>query len=268
MKKKLVGLFLALAMCLGLCVPAAAYDANPEKGNDGGTFLVDMIKDGLTNITYYSMELDGKTITITSGENSLGQRVAISESEELIAIATEIDETTIKSVEIERSALREHTYKYTPAKRTSGRSLDAIQPKLTIGAEDLYWGYSYSVGDAEEFEEGLLWDLECGSPNYDSFYGYDDNNATARAYAEDFMDYVNSILDHQEAARTIDANAVDAFFASIIDFCIEPTAVAAAIANSTSAVREADDEIVSASRDAEQATYCFRRFIAIAHPLL
>jgi len=35
--------------------------------------------------------------------------------------------------------------------------------------------------------------LECGSPNYDSFYGYDDNNATARAYAEDFMDYVSKI---------------------------------------------------------------------------
>ena len=54
---------------------------------------------------------------------------------------------------------------------------------------------------------------------------------------------------------------------SIIDFCINPTAVAAA-ANSASAVREVEDEIVSASRDAKQATYCFRRFIAIAHPLL
>lgn len=236
MKKKLASLFLVLAMCLGLVVPTAACDANPEKGHDGGTFLVDMIKEGLTNITYYSIELGGKTLTLTTGENSLGQTVAISESEEMIVIATEIDETTIKSIEIERSAQREHTYKYTPAGRTSGRSLDAIQPRLTIGAADLYWGYSYSVGDAEELEEGLLWDLECGSPNYDSFYGYDDNNATARAYAEDFMDYVNSILDHQEAARTIDANAVDTFFASIIDFCINPTAVAAAAANSASAV--------------------------------
>jgi len=106
MKKKLVSLFLALAMCLGLVVPTAACDANPEKGHDGGTFLVDMIKEGLTNITYYSIELGGKTLTLTTGENSLGQTVAISESEEMIVIATEIDETTIKSIEIERSAQR------------------------------------------------------------------------------------------------------------------------------------------------------------------
>ena len=104
MKKKLVSLFLALVMCLGLVVPTAACDANPEKGHDGGTFLVDMIKEGLTNITYYSIELGGKTLTLTTGENSLGQTVAISESEEMIVIATEIDETTIKSIEIERSA--------------------------------------------------------------------------------------------------------------------------------------------------------------------
>jgi len=250
----------------GIIDEFSAEDENSSLGNNE----IDIIKGELTNVTYNSIELDGKTLTFTTGENHLGQVVTITESEDLIVIATEIDETTIDSIEIEKSTQREHTYEYTQAEHPSEVSLAAIQPRLTIGAKDLYWGYSYRVGDAEELEEGLLWDLECGSPNYDSFYGYDDNDSTARAYAEDFMDYVNSMLDHQEAARTINATAIDKFFADIIAICINPTEVVGAIANAAdlnSDVREAEDEIVSASRDAEQATYCFRRFIAIAHPL-
>jgi len=127
MARRMVSALLALVMSLLLVVPPTAYDANSEKGSDGGAVLVETIKGGLTNVAYNSIELDGKTLAFTTGENFLGQTVTITESEDLIVIAIEIDEETIESVEIERSAQREHTYKYTQAGKTSGLSLTSIQ---------------------------------------------------------------------------------------------------------------------------------------------
>jgi len=127
MARRMVSALLALVMSLLLVVPATGCDANSEEGSDGGAVLVETIKGGLTNVAYNSMELDGKTLTFTTGENFLGQTVTITESEDLIVIAIEMDEETIESVEIERSAQREHTYKYTQAGKTSGLSLTSIQ---------------------------------------------------------------------------------------------------------------------------------------------
>ena len=143
----------------------------------------------------------------------------------------------------------------------------SIEPRITISGSDLYWGYAYSSSDAEEIEEGLLWDLDCGSPLNDNFYGYDDNDMTARTYAEDFMDYVNTMEAKQREARTINANKIDNFLSSIISICTDPTQVLSAIASSNASVREAKDAIYEASQAAKQALYCYRRFIAIASPL-
>lgn len=264
--KRIFAVFLSVLCCMILLVPAYAIVDNTSDETAAASILAEIIISGLDDISYQSLEIDGKKLDFTTGKNADGYTVTVTESADLIVIATEND-AGIDSVVIERSTLHESSYTYDYPTKNMGISSAKVQPRYTIGAESLYWGYSYRVSDAEELEEGLLWDLECGAPLYDSFYGYDDNDATARAYAEDFMDYVNSMLDHQEAARTIDANAIDSFFASIADICTNPGAVAGAVANAAASIREAEDQIVSASRDSEQALYCFRRFIAIAHPL-
>lgn len=261
MKKRLMSLLSTLIMCLMLSAPAFASDLNSSNSTDA---LINATKQSLIDVSIKMLEIDGKDTTFTSGFDVFGRYVVIADNGAVQAISTEMNTNHIEVCRYENGTVTTHDFTHNDVVS----EFQSIEPRrYTISGNDLYWGYAYSVGDAEEFEEGLLWDLDCGSPLYENFYGYDDNDATARTYAEDFMDYVNTMEACQREAKTINANAIDDFLSSIISICTDPTQVLAAIASSNASVREAEDAIYEASQASKQAFYCYRRFIAIASPL-
>ena len=260
MKKKLISLLLSFVMCLSFGVSATAIDLNLRSATGAE---VNALKQSLTNVSETVLVIDGKNTVLTSGYDEFGRYVAVADNGEVQSVAVAIDANNTQVSRYENGMIATHDV----INNAVDIQTQSIEPRITISGSDLYWGYAYSSCDAEEIEEGLLWDLDCGSPLYDNFYGYDDNDMTARTYAEDFMDYVNTMEAKQREARTINANEIDNFLSSIISICADPTQVLSAIASSNASVREAKDAIHEASQAAKQALYCYRRFIAIASPL-
>ena len=246
MKKKLISLLLSFVMCLSFGVSATAIDLNLRSATGAE---VNALKQSLTNVSETVLVIDGKNTVLTSGYDEFGRYVAVADNGEVQSVAVAIDANNTQVSRYENGMIATHDV----INNAVDIQTQSIEPRITISGSDLYWVYAYSSSDAEEIEEGLLWDLDCGSPLNDNFYGYDDNDMTARTYAEDFMDYVNTMEAKQREARTINANEIDNSLSSIISICTDPTQVLSAIASSNASVREAEDAIHEASQAAKQA---------------
>lgn len=170
--KKFVSLVLVLTFSVMVSLPAFAAKANTN------------YKDSSTSVAS-SLMLNGKKYVITQSVNDQGQKVVtvVGDNERTVVVNTgnKLQVSITTSV-----GTQNHTVPL--AKKAITKASIVADSSESISS--MFWNFYCYWDDYDYNESGIYWSLECDNGLVDT---YDENNSTARSYAENFKNDVYSI---------------------------------------------------------------------------